>query len=81
MFLFRRSMSVEVAMCRWMMVKATGDLRQEVKKVAVITPRFSAESTPAEKASSGLFSMLEVESDLKGHRHRADQFWAYHKIH
>ena len=48
-----------------MMVKATGDLRQEVKKVAVITPRFGAESTPAEKASSGLFSMLEVESDLK----------------
>ena len=46
------------------MVKATGDLRQEVKKVAVITPRFDAESIPADKTSSGLYSMLEHGADL-----------------
>ena len=44
-----------------MMVKATGDLRQKVKKVAVITPRFGAESTPADQARSGLYSMLVRE--------------------
>jgi len=44
-----------------MMVKATGDLRQKVKKVAVITPRFGAESTPADQARSGLYSMLVKE--------------------
>ena len=36
--------------------------RLKVKKVAVITPRFGAESTPADQARSGLYSVLVEET-------------------
>merc|ERR1719318_467385 len=48
-----------------MMAKARGDLREKVKKVAVITPRFGAESTPADQARSGLYSVLVKETLAK----------------